>query len=682
IIITARQKHLFKEKLASATTLTAPLIQEVRKAWERYLDENLAKFLPAAVDHEAKFDALEKIVAEGKGPSPTDVPKFEMWLKAARRALAAIRTASSSLAAGSTAKPEAERLLTEAQDVLSTYLDEQLKETVTDPTIFRDYAAYWENEFFKDMDALNIRRPDVLTRVSEYVPEIIAFVEQIVKNGYGYEANGSVYFDTVRFDRDPSHFYAKLEPWSASNLKLLQEGEGDLTAKTSTGTKRNAADFALWKASKAGEPAWDSPWGKGRPGWHIECSAMSGDVLGEKLDIHAGGIDLAFPHHDNEIAQSEAHFNCRQWVNYFLHTGHLHIDGLKMSKSLKNFLTIRETLEKCTAAQLRLMFLLHSWDAVLDFKEASLQEAFVLEKAINNFITNVNAIVLEARSQPPPTTSTTHQVNAPEKDLLKVLETSQRAVHAALCDNFDTATATTTLRDLIAQANIYLRKAETERRKPSPEVLRKIAAYVTRLMRVFGVFGDANPEIGEARAGAGAGGSVEEVAGPYVRLLAAFRDKVRELARSKADPVEYLKATDQLRDIDLVNLNVALDDRDDGTALVKFVPKEVLLKEREEKREALEKARLEKEARKLKAAQEEAEKMEKGKTPPEKLFTEGEAAAAYSKWDAQGIPTHKADGEELSKSGRKKLEKQFEQHQKLHEKYLAWKAKKDAEAQK
>ncbi len=154
-----------------------------------------------------------------------------------------------------------------------------------------------------------------------------------------YESNGSVYFDTARFDKHPDHTYAKLEPWSAGNVKLLQEGEGDLT--TGGSEKKNNTDFALWKKSKEGEPAWDSPWGKGRPGWHIECSAMAGDVLGENLDIHSGGIDLAFPHHDNEIAQSEAHYKCDQWVNYFLHAGHLHIEGQKMSKSLKNFVTIQ-----------------------------------------------------------------------------------------------------------------------------------------------------------------------------------------------------------------------------------------------------------------------------------------------------------------------------------------------------
>lgn len=173
---------------------------------------------------------------------------------------------------------------------------------MSDHTIFRSLAAYWEDRFFQDMRRLRVRDPDTLTRVTEYVPEIVSFVEGIVKNGYGYEVEGSVYFDTLAFDRADNHSYAKLEPWSKGNSELLEEGEGALSVATG---RRSPADFALWKASKPGEPSWPSPWGPGRPGWHIECSVMASAVLGDRMDIHSGGIDLAFPHHDNEMAQSE-----------------------------------------------------------------------------------------------------------------------------------------------------------------------------------------------------------------------------------------------------------------------------------------------------------------------------------------------------------------------------------------
>jgi cysteinyl-tRNA synthetase len=213
--------------------------------------------------------------------------------------------------------------------------NQQLGSTVTDPAIFRNLAAYWEESFFKSMSALHVERPTTLTRVSEYIPEIVTFVEGIVNRGLAYEAGGSVWFDTAKFegaqgvesndegDEGWRHTYAKLQPWSKGNRELLEDGEGvslvlpflapdppsddveRIGSLTTTIGKRSAADFALWKASKPGEPEWTSTWGPGRPGWHIECSVMASAVLGDGMDVHSGGVDLAFPHHDNEIAQSE-----------------------------------------------------------------------------------------------------------------------------------------------------------------------------------------------------------------------------------------------------------------------------------------------------------------------------------------------------------------------------------------
>lgn len=210
------------------------------------------------------------------------------------------------------------------------------------------------------------------------MPEIIEFIQGIIKNGFAYESNGSVYFDTIKFANSENHYYAKLVPEAFGDTKALAEGEGDLIDQSQE--KRNPADFALWKFSKPGEPSWDSPWGRGRPGWHIECSAMAGSIFGSNIDIHSGGTDLKFPHHDNEIAQSEAAFCNNNWVNFFLHSGHLHIQGCKMSKSLKNFITIKDALKKYSSRQIRILFLLYQWKDTLDYSDQAMETALSFEK--------------------------------------------------------------------------------------------------------------------------------------------------------------------------------------------------------------------------------------------------------------------------------------------------------------
>lgn len=259
------------------------------------------------------------------------------------------------------------KLFEGAGEILLPYLDSLYKETIdtSDRTIFTDLTQHMERAFTDDMDALNVLQPDSITRVTEYLPQIVTFVERIVEKGFAYEANGSVYFDIAAFEK-AGNTYARLRPESKNDKALQEEGEGSLSK--SLDGKRGSGDFALWKKSKPGEPYWSSPWGNGRPGWHIECSVMASEKLGEQMDIHSGGIDLAFPHHDNEMAQSEAFFHqCDKgehvWVKYFLHMGHLSIAGSKMSKSLKNFQTIQDALATTyTARNIRIVFLMSHWN--------------------------------------------------------------------------------------------------------------------------------------------------------------------------------------------------------------------------------------------------------------------------------------------------------------------------------
>jgi cysteinyl-tRNA synthetase len=219
--------------------------------------------------------------------------------------------------------------------------DKIIRKAIEENISFEELSRRYETEFFDDMRRLNVSLPESITRVSEFVSEIVAFIEKIIENGYAYESNGSVYFDVKKYSSEPNHTYAKLEPTSVNNKEKMAEGEGVLTNSETT-EKRGDADFALWKKSKPGEPKWPSKWGEGRPGWHIECSAMAASIFKKyPIDIHTGGVDLRFPHHDNELAQSEAYYNCDNWINNFWHTGHLHIAGKKMSKSLKNFITIK-----------------------------------------------------------------------------------------------------------------------------------------------------------------------------------------------------------------------------------------------------------------------------------------------------------------------------------------------------
>ncbi|QOF68199.1 cysteine--tRNA ligase [Actinobacillus sp. GY-402] len=215
-------------------------------------------------------------------------------------------------------------------------------------------------EMHKDFDALNILRPDVEPRATKHIPDIIAMVEALLRRGHAYvAADGDVMFDVQSFRQ-----YGAL---SRQNLEQLQAG-ARVEIKS---VKKNPMDFVLWKMSKPNEPSWDSPWGKGRPGWHIECSAMNSKELGNHFDIHGGGSDLMFPHHENEIAQSCcAHDG--EYVNYWLHTGMLTINEEKMSKSLNNFFTIRDILTKYDAESVRYFFLTAQYRSLLDYSEENI----------------------------------------------------------------------------------------------------------------------------------------------------------------------------------------------------------------------------------------------------------------------------------------------------------------------
>jgi cysteinyl-tRNA synthetase len=228
-----------------------------------------------------------------------------------------------------------------------------------------DYLAVstkYIRAFYEDFDRLGLLRPDSEPRATEHLPEIVALVKELVEKGKAYAVDGDVYYSVKGFPE-----YGKL---SGKNVEdLLAGARVDVDER-----KRDPLDFALWKASKPGEPAWDSPWGPGRPGWHIECSAMSMKHLGESFDIHGGGKDLVFPHHENEIAQSEAATE-KPFARYWLHNGFVNIDNEKMSKSLGNFFTLRDVLGKVKPEVLRFFFASSHYRSPIDYSDQSLVEA-------------------------------------------------------------------------------------------------------------------------------------------------------------------------------------------------------------------------------------------------------------------------------------------------------------------
>jgi len=228
-----------------------------------------------------------------------------------------------------------------------------------------DVSEYFIREVQQDFEPFNMRTPDVEPKVSDHIPEIIELIEQIIANGVGYESDGDVYFDVPAYN-EKTGAYGKL---SGRDWSQLMEG-----ARVAPGQgKRTGVDFALWKAAKPGEPAWDSPWGKGRPGWHIECSVMSHKYLGEGFDIHGGGKDLIFPHHENEIAQAEGGYGgefARNWI----HNGFVTVDGVKMSKSLGNFLSLADASRLALPEVWRFLVLSVHYKSPIDFSRTRINE--------------------------------------------------------------------------------------------------------------------------------------------------------------------------------------------------------------------------------------------------------------------------------------------------------------------
>jgi cysteinyl-tRNA synthetase len=346
----------------------------------------------------------------------------------------------------------------------------------------------------------------------------------------------------------------------------------------------NQCYVIVMQASKSGEPYWESPWGLGRPGWHIECSAMASDVIGETLDVHSGGNDLVFPHHTNEVAQAEAFHNCSQWVNYFFHSGHLAIDGLKMSKSLKNFITIKQALLKYSARQLRLLFLSSAWDKPLTFSDAAMETAITKEKKLDAFFDNVKVILRQSEAD------NNAKWSEDEKHLEDSFEKAVLLVRENLEDNFDTTGTLEVLLNLVKDVKQYSDKRVQSNKAIVVDIVKRVAIYVTRILAVFGLSNAVTGEIGWGRESSAKASqsSKEEIVAPYLDAVVSFKEDVRAAAL-KLPPgphkEEFLALGDHFRDHTMVELGVRLQDRLAGNcdSAWKISDPDVLRRERDEK---------------------------------------------------------------------------------------------------
>jgi cysteinyl-tRNA synthetase len=328
---------------------------------------------------------------------------------------------------------------------------------------WEEVVEEYTRDYMQMLEALKVRI-DLHPRVTAHIRDIIEFIQGLIDKGYAYVAeSGSVYFDVDKFP-DYGRLSGNLsrEAWRQEE-EFLRE-------------KRSPYDFALWKAAKPGEPSWDSPWGRGRPGWHIECSVMSSRYLGSSIDIHGGGVDLVFPHHENERAQSESYFNTRPWVKYWLHTSYLTIGREKMSKSLGNIIPFKDAQSRWGSGPLRLWLLSAHYRSNLDYNEQGLEQSLRLYERLRDIASRVTRRL--ERGEP------THYLDSRGLEVLRSLKAIQSSWHEALSDDFNLGLA---MRWVWEFTNTYYRDVEASE---SHSVLLYTYRVLYELNRVYAVLDD------------------------------------------------------------------------------------------------------------------------------------------------------------------------------------------------
>ena len=467
-------------------------------------------------------------------------------------------------------------------------------------------ARKHEIEFFEDLERLNCCPPNDITRVTEHMSDIVEYIATIMKNNSAYELDDGVYFDVGSLG---TQYGAQLgSPDSrrenGGHVEEEEEEEEERSVSGRSGKKRDRRDFALWKKTMVEEGesaseeesgqqavvAWDSPWGRGRPGWHIECSAMTNTVLGTSFDVHSGGIDLCFPHHCNEIAQANAFNQTDSWVSTFLHTGHLHIDGLKMSKSLKNFITVRQMFAAAVPTEkkeeeeeeekevsalreslggvdisvaFRMFVLSHHYRSNITYSLDRMRDASADVRRFTSFLEAMESYAMKERKE-----MMKEEMKGDEEDGIALLARRKRhhdfftelrnltdqRIHDALSHDMNTPGVLVALRHMCTQIRGYMSDSENDK-VPSELVLTACGTVLTTMermgldLRAGGGSSGVTISAGVSGGGSGGTGGSVDAEMDVARAFAKFRAAVRDAARRKSNPGELFQLCDEVRDV-------------------------------------------------------------------------------------------------------------------------------------
>ncbi len=331
-----------------------------------------------------------------------------------------------------------------------------------------EIASEYTKAFHEDMRALGILPPDIAPKATEHVNDMIDVVSTLIRKGFAYVSDGDVYFNVAKFPE-----YGKLSGRDLEEQQVTVQSDDELRKK------KAPLDFALWKAAKPGEPSWSSPWGKGRPGWHIECSTMSMKYLGEEFDIHGGGLDLVFPHHENEIAQAEA-YSGRRFVRYWMHSGMLNIDQEKMSKSLGNIRLLREVLEEHDTDTIRLLMLQTHYRSPLSFSDDSLHEAAAGLERLKTCLFNLRDAITRIGDD------TAEELSSYEADVIKRVDGLKKQFREAMDDDFNTALAVGSIFGLVKETNAFVSRILKSR---SPKAKTVMGSCLNAIEELTGALG-------------------------------------------------------------------------------------------------------------------------------------------------------------------------------------------------